>query len=253
MRLTAVLGEYKKVGELTKQYSNLPDSYIKKSIEHVFYRTPRLRNYLRRTVKKSEIVFTEDRPWTLQSKMANPIYKKAPTIYVEPIKEWKIFKGDRVELLYGKDKGKQGIVAQVIQERNWVVVEGLNKEIKVMEKESTGPASIRVVEKPLRVTDQISLVDPSDLLPCDVDWRYTEKGERVRVSLRSGRIIPMPIKAQETYDYKTPKTYIEQPKDTPADVVQKVTFEPSLNTFEMEIMKKMNIKEDREPAPVYWY
>lgn len=28
--------------------------------------------------------------------------------------------------------------------------------------------------------------------PTDVEWRYTEEGERVRVSLRSGRILPVP-------------------------------------------------------------
>ena len=29
-------------------------------------------------------------------------------------------------------------------------------------------------------------------LPTEIEWRYTEKGERVRVSVRSGRIIPLP-------------------------------------------------------------
>lgn len=38
------------------------------------------------------------------------------------------FKGDRVEVLVGKDKGKQGIINYVVQERNWVCVEGLNCE-----------------------------------------------------------------------------------------------------------------------------
>lgn len=42
------------------------------------------------------------------------------------LETWSYFKGDRVEVLVGKDKGKQGIVKQVIQERNWVIVEGLN-------------------------------------------------------------------------------------------------------------------------------
>lgn len=28
--------------------------------------------------------------------------------------------------------------------------------------------------------------------PTEVEWRYTEEGERVRVSLRSGRILPVP-------------------------------------------------------------
>lgn len=35
MRLTFILQDFKKVGELTKQYSNLPDSYIKRSMEQV--------------------------------------------------------------------------------------------------------------------------------------------------------------------------------------------------------------------------
>jgi hypothetical protein len=40
-----------------------------------------------------------------------------------------------------------------------------------------------------------------------IEWRYTEAGEKVRVSVRSGRIIPIPKAAEETYDYKTKATY----------------------------------------------
>lgn len=42
-------------------------------------------------------------------------------------------------------------------------------------------------------------------------------------------------------------------KDTSALVLEKITFEPKLLTFEEEIMQEMNIKEDRKPAPTYWY
>lgn len=42
------------------------------------------------------------------------------------------FRGDRVEIMVGKDKGKQGIVSQVIQERNWVFVDGLNTHLRVV-------------------------------------------------------------------------------------------------------------------------
>lgn len=34
--------------------------------------------------------------------------------------------------MVGKDKGKQGIVSQVIQERNWVFVEGLNTHLRTV-------------------------------------------------------------------------------------------------------------------------
>ena len=32
----------------------------------------------------------------------------------------------QVEILVGRDKGKQGIVRQIVYERNWVFVDGLN-------------------------------------------------------------------------------------------------------------------------------
>lgn len=35
MRLTSCLRDFKKVGEMTKKYANLPDSYIKRSMDKV--------------------------------------------------------------------------------------------------------------------------------------------------------------------------------------------------------------------------
>lgn len=43
--------------------------------------------------------------------------------------------------------------------------------------------------------------------PATVEWRYTEEGEKVRVSARTGRIIPLPNQAEETYDYKIKAAY----------------------------------------------
>ncbi len=36
------------------------------------------------------------------------------------------FRGDRVQVLKGSDKGKQGYINYIVQEKNWVCVEGLN-------------------------------------------------------------------------------------------------------------------------------
>jgi large subunit ribosomal protein L24 len=68
-----------------------------------------------------------------------------------------------VELLVGPDKGKQGIISQVIQERNWVIVEGLNCELKVHGKSKDFPGMYIKSEQPLLVTNEVALVDPSDL------------------------------------------------------------------------------------------
>ena len=48
------------------------------------------------TVKKNW-EYTEHRPWTIEFQRANPPCVIPKKIYVEPIKEWKMFKGDRVK------------------------------------------------------------------------------------------------------------------------------------------------------------
>ncbi|XP_046403184.1 probable 39S ribosomal protein L24, mitochondrial [Ischnura elegans] len=252
MRITRAL--MCKVGDLTKQYSNLPDSYVKRSMEQVGWRTPKgLPQYLPKEVKRKTFRYTTNRPWTYQFYQQNMPGKRRKKVFIEPVKEWTFFKGDRVEILVGRDKGKQGIVSQVVQERNWIFVEGMNCHLRIIGKTKDFPGTVIKSEAPLLVTDQVSLVDPSDKKPSAVEWRYTEAGDPVRVSIRTGRIIPMPRLAEETHDYKTSNTYLESPKDTPAAEVSSITFKPSLQTFEMDVMKSLSINEDRVPAKSYWY
>jgi len=218
----------------------------------VDYKTPDMIQYLPHENKRRNFRFTTNRPWTDAFKKQNqgPV---RPIVFVEPIRDWNIFKGDRVEVLVGHDKGKHGIVSQVIQERNWVLVAGLNCSLKRMGQTTHTEGALMKWEHPLLVTTQVALVDPSDNKSTNVVWRYTEDGERVRVSGRTGRVIPIPQAADETYDYKERKLYLEGDKDTKADAVQAVTFQPELKTFEMDIMDSMGIQEDRISKKTYWY
>ncbi|CAK1547834.1 unnamed protein product [Leptosia nina] len=245
----------KKVGDLTIKYSNFPESYVKRSFEQVYWRTPKgYPQYTDAEVSRKKFRFTTNRPWTGAFARQNERGTLRKKVFVEPIKEWSFFKGDRVEILVGKDKGKQGIVAQVIQERNWVFVEGLNTHLRVVGKDKEFPGIVVQNEAPLLVTTDVKLVDPESLKATEVEWRYTEDGEKVRVSVSSSRIIPIPKAAEETTDYKSKELYIENPeKDTTADEAAKITFSPKLRTFEMDIMEEMGIKEDRVPAMSYWY
>ncbi|XP_017117200.1 probable 39S ribosomal protein L24, mitochondrial [Drosophila elegans] len=236
-----------------KNFSNLPKEYMERSKKQVYWQTPKEVNYLPRTVERKRFRYTTNRPWTghfRQQNMPGTVRRK---VLVEPIEDWSFFRGDRIEVLVGKDKGKQGIVTQVIPERNWVIVEGLNWHYRKVGGEKEFPGIIIKSEAPLHVTKDIRLVDPSDLQGTDFEWRFTEEGEKVRVSLRSGRIIPVPETNNQTHDYKTPNAYIEREKDTPGAVVGEITFQPKLSTFEMDIMEEMGIKEERTPAKSYWY
>ncbi|NXN46189.1 RM24 protein, partial [Rhinoptilus africanus] len=75
--------------------------------------------------------------------------------------------------------------------------------------------------------------------------------ERVRVSLRSGRIIPLPLRQRR--DGIVPEQWIDGPKDTAAEDALDKTYTPSLKTFEEEIMDAMGIVETRRAKKSYWY
>jgi len=256
MRVTGSLGcILKRVGSLTKKYSNLPDSYIKRSVEQVDYTAPDMIQYLpyQRKKKAQFFRFGKHRPWTQEFLKENPLGEKKTPIITEPIRDWSVFKGDRVEILVGRDKGKQGIVSQVIEERNWVIVAGRNWKYDVVGKTETYAGTYVREEEPLLVTTEVALVDPSDNKTTNILWRFTEDGEKVRVSARTGRVLPLPASAEETYDYKLRSAYLEGDKDTRKDVAEQVTFQPTLQTFEMDIMRSMGIKETRIPKKTFWY
>lgn len=99
----------------------------------------------------------------------------------------------------------------------------------------------------------MSLIDPSDLQATPIEWRYTEEAQKVRVSLRTGRIIPLPKAMEETQDFKTKMAYVEREKDTTAKVVSEITFTPKLKTFEMDIMEEHGLVENGRPLKTYWY
>ncbi|KFM80714.1 putative 39S ribosomal protein L24, mitochondrial, partial [Stegodyphus mimosarum] len=250
MKLSRVLFFPKR---LPVDYSNFPKRYVEREMEQIEFKTEKAPQFQDRVIKREYFKYGMDRPWTHEFKQENMPGKRVMQDLVEPIKEWSIYKGDKVEILVGKDKGKQGIVNYIVVERNWVIVEGLNCGYKYIGGVHGMPKSLIKEEKPLLVTNEVALVDPSDNKPTKVVWRFTDEGEEVRVSVRTGRIIPVPEMAQETYDYKSKKYYQEQPKDTPAKAVEEITFKPKLMTFEQEIMKQMGIKEHRVPIKTYWY
>lgn len=252
MRLTQIL--FSSVGKWSKQFSNLPDRYIERTMNQVYWRNPKGVQYRPDVeIKRKKFRFTTNRPWTAQFRQQNQPGRLNKKVFVEPIKEWSFFRGDRVQVLVGKDKGKQGIVKDIIQERNWVIVDGLNCHLRRIGADNKFSGVYVNSEAPLLVTNQVALVDPSDFKMTPIEWRYTEEGDYVRVSTRTGRIIPVPPSSEETIDYKSKATYKEQPKDTVSEDVALITFEPKLKTFEMDVMDSLNIKEDRIPPKTYLY
>jgi len=249
------------LGKYTTDFSNLPQRYIKRKITKVEWKPPS--NHPRWAPHMKVRLPTKhnlERPWTDKYWSENPAPQKAgggPRVpVVEPIREvdWMWFRGDRVEILSGPDKGKQGYINSIVQERNWVTVEGLNVDYEVTGANKDFPGMMIMKELPLLVTTDIKLVDPSNEKSSEVEWRFSEAGERVRVAVKSGTALPIPSKAKETLDYKTPESYkANEYKDTVPKVAEEITYEPSLATFEMDVMQAMGIKETRIPKKTWWY
>ena len=55
------------------------------------------------------------------------------------------------------------MIKGIYQERNWVIVEGLNTQLEFVGKDSDFPGQPMRKEMPLLVTEDIQHVDPTDL------------------------------------------------------------------------------------------
>ncbi|XP_022326860.2 large ribosomal subunit protein uL24m-like [Crassostrea virginica] len=193
-------------------------------------------------------------PLELKLNSLNFGHKGRPENLVLPYYEPYIFEKDQVMCMVGKDKGRIGTVAVVYRSTNEVVVENINVRYELIDAEDGKQAISRQV--PLKIPDEVKLIDPADKTATDVLWRHLEDGTRVRVSKHSGRIIPIPINEEQKTegDNIAVNSYVaNRDKDTDKNEVSKVTFTPKLKTFEQDIMDQMGIKEDRQYRKSFWY
>jgi len=269
MRLTRIL--------LDTYLKNLPKAYIEKSKRAVPRKIYNRRFGAREIVEYDRdpkyYQYTDSRPWETDAIRQNmEAYKsrfsrKLPKVDLIPDDQWTIFRGDIVEILTGPDRGKQDTVSYVVRERNWVFVEGMNCEYKYFEgiKSLGYPGQMYKSERPLDALTGVALVDPIDMKPTDAEWGYTEQGERIRKSKRSGKVIPVPTSAFSTFEFSAPANYQEGPKDTRIEEMRENSYEQTqyLCCFEQDVLdsiasekgeneKKVDL-ESSNYQKTYWY
>ena len=99
----------------------------------------------------------------------------------------KIKKGDRVVVLAGKDKGRQGAVLRVLPKEERDVVEGLNMVQRHTRPTQMDPqGGIKNKEAPIHVSN-VAIVD-SNGKPTRVGFRV-EGDKKVRVAKSTGEVI----------------------------------------------------------------
>lgn len=102
----------------------------------------------------------------------------------------KIRKGDRVVVLAGKDKGREGVVSRALPERQRVIVEGVNIARKHTKPRSAEqPGGIIDKAMPIHISN-VAVISPQDGKPTRVGYRLESDGSKVRVCKRTGAEIP---------------------------------------------------------------
>lgn len=100
----------------------------------------------------------------------------------------KIKKGDKVVVLSGKDKGKQGVVSRVLVDDQKVIVSGVNMVSRHTKPTQADQGGIKNFEAPLHVSN-VAHLDPRDGKPTRVGFKTDDNGRKVRVAKRSGEAI----------------------------------------------------------------
>ncbi len=100
-----------------------------------------------------------------------------------------IKKGDKVKVLSGKDKGKEGVVLRALPQKERVVVEKVNIIKKAMRPTQQNPqGGISTVEAPIHVSN-VMLVCPECKQATRVNHKRDEDGKKIRVCKKCGKDI----------------------------------------------------------------
>ncbi len=100
----------------------------------------------------------------------------------------KLKTGDKVVVIAGKDKGKEGLVKKILREDNKVIVEGINMIKKHVKPNGQTAGSITEMEAPIDASN-VMIQDPKTKKPTRVGHTTDKKGNKVRVAKKSNEII----------------------------------------------------------------
>jgi large subunit ribosomal protein L24 len=104
------------------------------------------------------------------------------------MEKWRIKKGDTVQVIVGKDKGKTGEILEVIRDQRRVKVKGLNIVVKHKRPSQFSAGGIERVEASIHASN-VMVLDPKDQKPTRVGYKLEKDGTKVRVARRSGEVL----------------------------------------------------------------
>ena len=104
------------------------------------------------------------------------------------LKKFRIKRGDRVVVISGRDRGRQGEVLRVLRKEDRLIVQGVNV-VKRHQRPAAGhPGGIIDKEAAIHVSN-VAHVDPTSSKPTRIGYKTLDDGRKVRFAKRSGEII----------------------------------------------------------------
>lgn len=100
-------------------------------------------------------------------------------------------KGDRVRVISGKDKGKEGKILVALPAENKVIVEGVSVASRHSKPTQANPQGGIVKKETPIYACKVMLVCPNTGKPTRIGHAYLEDGRKVRVAKVSGEIIDL--------------------------------------------------------------
>ena len=100
-------------------------------------------------------------------------------------------KGDRVKVISGKDKGKEGKILVSIPEENKVIVEGVSVASRHSKPTQANPQGGIVKKETPIYASKVMLVCPNTGKPTRIGHAFLEDGRKVRVAKVSGEVVDL--------------------------------------------------------------
>ncbi|MDH5643463.1 MAG: 50S ribosomal protein L24 [Gemmatimonadota bacterium] len=123
--------------------------------------------------------------------MRRRVHLKSKRVRNGPVARIKtaITKGDRVKVVRGDDKGREGTVLSVDRKRARVLVEGVN--IVKRHRRGNQNEESAIIEKPAAIAiSNVMLMDPKSGNPTRIRHKRDKDGMVERISTKSGQSIP---------------------------------------------------------------
>ncbi len=99
----------------------------------------------------------------------------------------KLKKGDKVVVLTGRDKGKEGEITKVLPAEGRAIVEGVNTVIRHTRQSQSSQGGRVPQAAPIQLSN-LALVDPKEGGPTRVGFKFVD-GQKVRFAKKSGEVL----------------------------------------------------------------